>query len=81
MAIVCEVCPPNLEATVISSFTSISNFFNEVSGILGSGLMYLLKITKDDQSNLWIAQAINVFLFAILISILVLIKFPKKEEL
>lgn len=44
LAIVCYVCPKNVEATTITFFTAMINFSSNISGYFGSFVMYLLNI-------------------------------------
>ena len=44
LAIVCYICPKNVEATTITFFTAMINFSSNISGYFGSFVMYMLNI-------------------------------------
>lgn len=80
LAIICQICPENMEATIISCFTAMSNFFNEISAVIGSAILACFRVTKDDQSNLWMGQVLNSVLYVVLLFVLFRIKFPEVME-
>lgn len=80
LAIVCYVCPKNVEATTITFFTAMINFSTNVSGYFGSLVMYILEIKEGNLDNLWIGVLVSNIYSTITIIILFFIEFPKFKK-
>ena len=76
MNLACLVCPKGYEGSVYSLFTSSANIGRTISGLLGSVMMVIFGIRKDNYNNL------NIMVFIIniitLLPILVLLLIPSQ---
>ena len=76
MNLACLVCPKGYEGSVYSLFTSSANIGRTISGLLGSVMMVIFGIRKDNYNNF------NIMVFIIniitLLPILVLLLIPSQ---
>lgn len=82
IAIWCDICPKNLEATSITLFTGLINFSYNISSWLGSLIQIIVGIDEKSLDKIWIPLLIqNGYLLVMTVWIL-FIKFPsvKKES-
>lgn len=50
----CAICPANLEATSITTFTGLINLSSNISNYFGSAILWFLEIGKGNLREMWI---------------------------
>jgi hypothetical protein len=81
LAIWCSVCPKNLEATSITLFTGLMNLSSNLSNYIGSFLIWILNIHKENYDLIWLPLVIqNSYLLLAMVGVMC-VTFPNPQDL
>ncbi|XP_068651974.1 probable folate-biopterin transporter 2 [Aristolochia californica] len=72
-----KLCPPGIEGTFFALLMSIDNFGLLTSSWLGSLLLHILKVTRTEFNNLWLAILVRNIMRILPLSVLFLV--PKGD--